>query len=101
MGRRLPLRPHNRTERMKFFGLRHKERFGVLPGSPADRSYNSVKLYAAALRNSASTPARIRGFSYSLKEFDGVCGPVTFDKDGITVKRPVVRDWGGQSGLIK
>jgi ABC-type branched-subunit amino acid transport system substrate-binding protein len=86
---------------MKALGQRHRDRFGVLPGNPTDRSYNSVMLYAAALRNSASTPAQIRGFSYSLKEFDGVCGPVTFDKDGITVQRPVVRDWGGQSGLIK
>lgn len=101
MGRRLPLRPHNGTERMKAHGQRHKDRFDVLPANPADRSYNSVMLYAAALRNSVSTPAQIRGFSYSLKEFDGVCGPVTFDKDGITVQRPVVRDWGGQSGLIK
>jgi hypothetical protein len=72
---------------MKSLGKRHKERFGALPGNAADRFYNSVMLCAAALRNSASTPAQIRGLSYCLKAFDGVCEPVTFDEDGITVQR--------------
>lgn len=79
------------TERMKAFAKRYQERFGVLPGNAAARSYDAVMLYAAALRSGARAPAQIRDFYLSVKNFDGVSGPVTFDKEGITREEPVMR----------
>ena len=79
------------TERMKAFGKRYQERFGVLPGNAAARTYDALMLYAAALRSGARTPAQIRDHYRSVKNFDGVSGPVTFDKEGITLEEPVVR----------
>jgi branched-chain amino acid transport system substrate-binding protein len=79
------------TERMKAFGKRHQERFGVLPTFATAHSYDSVMLYAAALRSGARTGAQIRDFYHSVKNFDGVGGPVTFDKEGITTEEPVMR----------
>lgn len=79
------------TERMKAFGKRHQERFGVLPTFATAHSYDSVMLYAAALRSGARTAAQIRDFLLSVKSFDGVAGPVTFDKEGITTEQPVMR----------
>jgi branched-chain amino acid transport system substrate-binding protein len=79
------------TERMKAFGKRHQEHFGVLPTFATAHSYDSVMLYAAALKAGARTPAAIRDFFLAVKGFDGVGGPVTFDKEGITTEQPVMR----------
>ena len=79
------------TERMKAFGKRHQEKFGVLPTFATAHSYNSVTLYAAALRGGARTPAEIRDYFLSVKDFDGMAGPLTFDKEGITTEQPVIR----------
>jgi len=83
--------PNFGTERMKAFGKRHQEKFGVMPSFATAQSYNSVMLYAAALKAGARTPAEIRDFFRSVKDFEGASGPVTFDKDGITMEQPVMR----------
>jgi len=97
-----PFDPVFGTERMRAFGKRYQERFGVLPGNAAARTYDSIMLYAAALRSGARTPAQLRDYYLSIKDFDGVSGPVTFDKEGITLEEPVVRVVrGGQAVLVK
>lgn len=87
--------PHNGTERMKSFGKRHKERFGVLPSSYPAYSYDGVMLYAAALRSGARTGAEVRDFFYSVKDYEGVSGPISFDKDGISLTPPAIREIRG------
>jgi branched-chain amino acid transport system substrate-binding protein len=83
--------PHNGTEMMKSFGRRYREKFGILPHTYPAYSYDSVMLYAAALKNGARTGAQIRDFYHSLKNYVGVSGPVAFGKDGVTLARPVIR----------
>jgi len=83
--------PVTGSERMKAFGKRHQERFGVLPTFATAQSHNSVMLYAAALKSGARTPAQIRDYYHAVKNFEGVSGPVTFDKEGITLEEPVMR----------
>jgi branched-chain amino acid transport system substrate-binding protein len=83
--------PNFGTDRMKAFGKRHQEKFGVLPSFATAQSYNSVMLYAAALKAGARTPTQIRDFFRSVKGFEGASGPVTFDKDNITMEEPVMR----------
>jgi branched-chain amino acid transport system substrate-binding protein len=82
--------PVSGSDRMKAFGKRHQDRFGVLPTFATAHSYDSVMLYAAALKTGARTGAQIRDFYHSVKNFDGVGGPVTFDKEGITLEQPVM-----------
>lgn len=84
--------PEYGTERMKDFGKRYKERFGILPANPSARNYDSIILYVAALNSGARTSMEIRDYFASVKDFDGVSGPVTFDKEGITLEQPVVRE---------
>lgn len=83
--------PHNGTEMMKSFGRRYKEKFGILPHTYPAYSYDSVMLYAAALKSGARTGAQIRDFYHSLKNYVGVSGPVAFGKDGVSLSRPVIR----------
>jgi len=85
--------PYNGTERMKAFGKRYKERFKIMPYSFPAFSYDSVMLYADALKSGARTGAQIRDFYRSLKGWVGVSGPVTFDKDGITTTGVVIREF--------
>jgi len=84
--------PNFGTERMKAFGKRHQEKYGVLPSFATAQTYTSVMLYAAALKAGKRTPAEIRDFYRSVKSFEGgASAPVTFDKDGITTEMPVIR----------
>jgi len=87
--------PYNGTELMKSFGRRYKEKFGVLPSAYPAYSYDSVMLYAAALRSGARTGAEIRDFYHSLKDYEGVSGPVSFGKDGISLTPPAIREIRG------
>ncbi|MFH1090622.1 MAG: ABC transporter substrate-binding protein, partial [Pseudomonadota bacterium] len=48
------------TERMKEFGQRYKKRYGLLPGNAVARTYDSIMIYAAALKNGARTSEQIR-----------------------------------------
>lgn len=94
--------PVDGTERMKAFGRRHQEKFGALPTFATARSYDSVMLYAAALRSGARTAVQIRDYLHTVKNFDGVGGPVTFGKDGITLELPVMKVIrGGKFVLLK
>ena len=83
--------PHNGTEMMKSFGRRYREKFGILPHTYPAYSYDSVMLYAAALKSGARTGPEIRDFYRSLKNYVGVSGPVAFGKDGVSLARPVIR----------
>jgi branched-chain amino acid transport system substrate-binding protein len=85
--------PINGTDRMKSFGKRYKEKFNVMPYSFPAFTYDSVMLYAAALKSGARTGPQIRDYYRSLKDWVGVSGPVTFDKDGITTTGAVVREF--------
>lgn len=83
--------PNFGTDRMKAFGKRHQDKYGVLPSFATAQSYNSVMLYAAALKAGKRTPAEIRDFYRSVKNLEGVSAPLTFDQDGITTEQPVMR----------
>ncbi len=85
----------NGTELMKSFGRRYKEKFGILPHTYPAYSYDSVMIYAAALKSGARTGAQIRDFYHSLKDYVGVSGPVAFGKDGISLARPAIRQCRG------
>jgi branched-chain amino acid transport system substrate-binding protein len=87
--------PHNGTEMMKSFGRRYREKFGILPHTYPAYSYDSVMLYAAALKSGARTGPQIRDFYHSLKNYVGVSGPVAFGKDGVSLARPVIRQCRG------
>jgi hypothetical protein len=52
-------------------------------------------LYAAALKSGARTGAEIRDFYHSLKDYEGVSGPVSFGKDGISLTPPAIREIRG------
>ena len=87
------------TERMKAFGKRHQEKFGVLPTYATAASYDSVMFYAEALKAGARTPAQIRDF-FSTKTLDSIVGPLAFDKEGITTEQPVMRVIRGGKFLL-
>jgi branched-chain amino acid transport system substrate-binding protein len=80
------------TEKMQAFGKRYKDRFGVLPSTYATNSYDSVMLFASALKAGRTSAVQVRDYYLSVKNFDGMGQPITFDKNGITMQGPVVRE---------
>lgn len=85
--------PVNGTDLMKNFGKRYKEKFNIMPYSFPAFTYDSVMLYAAALKSGARTGPQIRDYYRSVKNYVGVSGPTTFDKDGITTTGAVIREF--------
>ncbi len=85
--------PYNGSAKMKAFGKRYKERFNIMPYCFPAFTYDSVMLYADALKSGARTGPQIRDFFRSLKGWEGVSGPVAFDADGITTTGAVIREF--------
>lgn len=88
------------TDKMIAFGKRYKDRYGVLPSVYIANAYDSAMLYASALRKGLRTAAQIRDYYHSLKAFDGMSQPITFDKEGITMQGPVVREIRGGKPVL-
>jgi branched-chain amino acid transport system substrate-binding protein len=85
--------PINGSDRMKAFGKRYKEKFNVMPYCFPAFTYDSIMLYATALKSGARTGVEVRDYYRTLKDWVGVSGPVAFDKDGITTTGSVIREF--------
>ncbi len=87
--------PEYGSEKMKAFGKRYKDKFGSIPINLEANTYDSIMMYASALRKGCRTGAEIKDFYHSLKNYDGIAQLVNFDKDGITMQGSVIREARG------
>jgi branched-chain amino acid transport system substrate-binding protein len=78
-----PFDPVNGTDRMKSFGNRFKERYGVLPTIYSANSYVAGILFAKAIAAGAKTGPEIKDYLYTVKDWETVVGTISFDKDGM------------------
>jgi branched-chain amino acid transport system substrate-binding protein len=84
--------PVHGTKRMKEFGQRFKQRYGIMPSTFAAYTYDSIMLYVDALKSGARTGKEIRDYYLASKRV-GLSGPIAFDKDGITTTPAVIREF--------
>jgi branched-chain amino acid transport system substrate-binding protein len=87
--------PENGTEKMKAFGKRYKDKYGSIPINLEANTYDSIMMYASALRKGCRTGAEIKDYYHGLKNYEGIAQAVTFDKDGITMQGSVIREARG------
>jgi branched-chain amino acid transport system substrate-binding protein len=82
--------PYDEAPNVKKFVTDYKARFGSLPDALAATAYDAAKIMFDAIKRSSSLegPA-IRDALAATKEFPGVTGTVTFNKDRDAVK-PIV-----------
>jgi len=82
--------PYDEAPNVKKFVTDYKARFGSLPDALAATAYDAAKIMFDAIKRSSSLEGTaIRDALAATKEFPGVTGTVTFNKDRDAVK-PIV-----------
>lgn len=74
----------------KSFRERYHEKYRELPDSYAAQGYDTLKLLAYAMKTAKSTvPARVADVLHGTKDWPGVTGLFTFDKNGDVVNKKI------------
>lgn len=69
------------------FVEKFRAKYGTQPDIGADTSYDVVKLFVAAIKNTDSTdPVKVKEYLNSLKKVNGASGKLTFDNQGSVTK---------------
>jgi branched-chain amino acid transport system substrate-binding protein len=74
--------PQNTDPRTQAFVSGFRARYGETPDIFAAFAYDSANVMARAMETGGPTSEGIKKALYSIKDFQGVCGPVTFDENG-------------------
>ena len=77
-------------EPSKNFVANYTNRFGVAPGVASDTGYDTVKLYAEAMKRSGTTNAQSVARNMQNSSYQGASGVIEFDKDGGLLRTPVL-----------
>lgn len=77
--------------KVKEFNTKYKEAYGKEPDQFAAQAYDAMKIYAKALENAGEADRQaFRDALAEIKDFDGVLGKFSFDKEGDVVMEPTV-----------
>ncbi|WP_042347614.1 ABC transporter substrate-binding protein [Bacillus massiliigorillae] len=77
--------------KVKEFNTKYKEAYGKDPDQFAAQAYDAMKIYAKALENAGEADRdAFRDALADIKDFDGILGKFSFDKDGDVVMEPTV-----------
>lgn len=88
--------PNSDDPKVKEFVRKYKERFGETPGRLAALSYDAYHMLAEAINNAKSLrPSHVRQALLSIKDFKGVTGMTSINKDGEAVKRAYIFELRG------
>jgi branched-chain amino acid transport system substrate-binding protein len=71
------------------FAKAYQARFGVKPGSFAAEAYDAANLIMKAILERGYDGPSIRDYLYSVKNYPGASGPITFDRNG-DVHKPII-----------
>jgi branched-chain amino acid transport system substrate-binding protein len=83
--------PENKAPRVQDFIKNFKAAYGVIPDGLAAMGYDAAGvLYEAMKRSKDETGAELRNQIAATKDFDGVTGKISIDKDRNAVKSAVV-----------
>jgi branched-chain amino acid transport system substrate-binding protein len=74
--------PQSGDELVKKFVKDYMAKYTVEPDIFAALSYDAIRIISLAIRNVGTNPDAIKKFLYTVKDFPGVTGKITFDKNG-------------------
>jgi branched-chain amino acid transport system substrate-binding protein len=80
--------PESNDPIVKTFVKRFRQKFGTDPGIYAAHSYDALKIIATAIKKGGYSADGIKRALYSTKNFPGVTGNTSFDKNG-DVEKPI------------
>jgi len=78
--------PQSQLPQVKSFVDNYKNAYGEIPNIWAGYGYDDVKIAALALEEAGIKPEKIKEQLYQIKNFPGVTGNTTFDKNGDVIK---------------
>lgn len=78
--------PNSSSEQVKYFVEKYKEKFNKMPDLYAANAYDAVYLVKMAIEKGGYTGDGIKNALYQIKNYKGVNGTLTFDKNGDVVK---------------
>ena len=81
--------PKSEDVRVREFIQKFKERYGVDPEYYAPIGYDAVKILALAIEKGGFKPEQIKDALYQIKDFPGLSGTTSFDRNGDVIK-PVI-----------
>jgi len=81
--------PKSQDARILEFIKKFKEKYGVEPEYYAPIGYDAVKILALAIEKRGFQPEQIKNSLYQIKNFPGLSGTTSFDKNGDVIK-PVI-----------
>ncbi len=83
--------PEDKRPEVQEWTKKYQAKFGTAPDALGTLSYDAANLLVAAIEKAGgSDPAKIRDAMASIKDFKGVTGTLSFDKDGNPIKSAVV-----------
>ncbi|MBI5969211.1 MAG: ABC transporter substrate-binding protein [Deltaproteobacteria bacterium] len=78
-----PYDPVGGTPKMRDFGQRFKNAFGVPPTIYSANSYIAATLFAKAIASAVKSGPEISKFLFTIKDWDTIIGKISIDKDGM------------------
>lgn len=71
--------PQTGNPGMKAFGEKYKNKYEGFPPIYAAAAYDSIMLFAEAMKRGAKTSDEIKNFLRNVKSYEGICGTITID----------------------
>ena len=78
--------PEKGGELTRTFSNKFKTKYGVLPDPEAAFSYDALKILALAMEKGGGQSDGIKKALYEIKDYQGVTGETTFDRNGDVLK---------------
>ena len=78
--------PENMQGNIVSFIQKFEKEYGQIPDIYAATAYDALNILALAIKNGGENSSQIKETLYSIKDYPGVTGKTTFDKNGDVIK---------------
>jgi len=90
----------SKNKKSRQFVKKYERRFGILGSTGPALAYDTVFIFADAVRRAGSlNPSKIRDVLAATRNFKGVTGNISFDKNGDPVKPAVIRKFDNKTSV--
>lgn len=76
---------------VKEFVASFKNKYGILPEVYGANNYDTLKLIASAIGKVGNNGEKIKSYLYSVSNYEGVSGKLSFDKNGDVIKPMIIK----------
>lgn len=88
----IPFNPYSQRPQTSHFVQTFKKQYHYIPGAFAAQGYDTLLILTDAMKKAHSIiPAEVAASLHRLKYWPGVCGPITFTKNGEVINKPIAK----------